>query len=216
MELKAFDWDPNTIDFPIPWGTQQILIYTYFKASLTLHIKFDRRALIELETGLNFLCLCNLYRDRRGSEYVENTLLGTFISKIPSKLFQYNTHTPSDRILLVAESFSFTPNLEYLSKISVLRSNFLESIQSKLKEFPVPIQIILENCLSHKGEVELLTFNQPDATLPGLKPKNCGRYEWVKIPICASNHHQLGTLIKSFDFSYSNFRPKKPFFFFHD
>jgi hypothetical protein len=216
MEFRAFDWDPNTVDFPIPWGTQQILIYTTLKASLTLHIKFDKRALIDLEAGLNFLCLCNLNKDNRCFEYTENTFLGTLISRTPSKIIQYGTHTPSNRILLVAENLTFKPTLEYLSKLSILRSGFLELIQTKLRKFPVPVRKILENCYSHKGEVEILIFNRSAETQLLPRPKDFGKYEWVKIPICASDLHHLGPIDKKFDFSYANFRPRKPFFFYHN
>jgi hypothetical protein len=216
MEFRAFDWDPNTVDFPVPWGTQQILIYTPSKASLTLHIKFDKRALIDLEIGLNFICLCNLYKDNRCIEYTENTFLSTLISKKPTKIIQYGTHTPSNRILLVAESLTFKPTLEYLSILSILRTELPELIQFKTKNFPVPVRKILENCYSHKGEVEILIFNRSAETKLCPKPKDFGKYEWVKIPICVSDLHHLGPIIKNFDFSYANFRPRKPFFFYHN
>jgi hypothetical protein len=108
------------------------------------------------------------------------------------------------------------PTLEYLSKISVLHSKFLEIIQSKLKEFPVPVQKILENCHSHKGEVEILVFNRAAETQLRPRPKDFGKYEWVKIPICTSDCHHLGPIVKNFDFSYANFPPRKPFSFHHN
>jgi hypothetical protein len=172
--------------------------------------------LIDLEAGLNFLCLCNLYKDNRCFEYTENTFLGTLISRTLSKIIQYGTHTPSNRILLVAENLTFKPTLEYLSKLSILRSEFLELIQSKLEKFPVPVRKILENCYSHKGEVEILIFNRSAETQLLPRPKDFGKYEWGKIPICTSDLHHLGPIIKKFDFSYANFQPRKPFFFYHN
>jgi hypothetical protein len=48
--------------------------------------------------------------------------MGTFLSQKPLKIVQYGTHTPSNRIILVAQRLIFQPTLEYLSKISILRS----------------------------------------------------------------------------------------------
>jgi hypothetical protein len=48
--------------------------------------------------------------------------MGTFLSQKPSKIVQFGTHTPSNRIILVAQRLIFQPTLEYLSKISILRS----------------------------------------------------------------------------------------------
>ena len=134
----------------------------------------------------------------------------------PTKIIQYGTHTPSNRILLVAESLTFKPTLEYLSILSILRTELPELIQFKPKTFPVPVRKILENCYSHKGEVEILIFNRSAETKLCPKPKDFGKYEWVKIPICVSDLHHLGPIIKNFDFSYANFRPRKPFFFYHN
>jgi hypothetical protein len=126
--------------------------------------------------------------------------MGTFLSQKPSKIVQYGTHTPSNWIILVSQSLIFQPTLEYLSKISILRSNFLEIIQSKLKEFPVLVRKIFKNSHSHKGEVEILVFNRAAETQLRPRPKDFGKYEWAKIYTCTSDCHNSGSILKSFDF----------------
>jgi hypothetical protein len=54
---------------------------------------------------------------------------------------------------------------------SILQSNFLEIIQSKLKGFPVLVCKILKNSHSNKGEVEILVFNRAAETQLRLKTK---------------------------------------------
>ena len=83
---------------------------------------------------------------------------------------------------------------------SILRSNFLEIIQSKLKEFLVLVRKILKNSHSHKGEVEILVFNRAAETQLRPRPKDFGKYEWVKIYISTSDCHNSGYNLKSFDF----------------
>ncbi len=83
---------------------------------------------------------------------------------------------------------------------SILRSTFLEIIQSKLNEFPVLVRKILKNSHSHKGEVEILVLNRAAETQLRPRPKDFGKYKWVKIYTCTSDCHNSSSKLKSFDF----------------
>ncbi len=69
MEFSAYSGEPNRIDLPIPWGTQKILLHTEFASTLILHIKYERKIIVDVEEGVNFLCFCNIFDDNRLNDY---------------------------------------------------------------------------------------------------------------------------------------------------
>jgi hypothetical protein len=217
MEFSAYSGEPNRIDLPIPWGTQKILLHTEFASTLILHIKYERKIIVDVEEGVNFLCFCNIFDDNRLNDYTENTFLITYQSSVPSKIILLETHSPSNTAILIVQALKFKHTLEYLAKVSLLRTGMMAINKSNISVYPVPVRQFYSKSFTHKGELEILVFEIEinTTTVPG--PKHVGNYKWVKIEACVKNCHHPDSVLKRFTYDHSNqMEIRSPFYFYHN
>jgi hypothetical protein len=154
MEFFAYSGEPNRIDLPIPWGTQKILLHTEFASTLILHVKYERKIIVDIEQGVNFLCFCNIFDDNRLNDYTENTFLVTYQSSVPSKIILLETQSPSNTTILIVQNLKFNHTLEYLAKVSLLRTGLMAINKSNASIYPVPVRQFYSKVLHTKESLK--------------------------------------------------------------
>jgi hypothetical protein len=189
MEFTAFDWNPGMIEFPVPLETRKIIIYTEERAELLLCIKIDQQASIILDPGINSLCLCNLFKNPMLRSYTENTLFLIYKEPVQSKIILYELESDQHTVIILIQYFNFRPKLEYLSKVSLLKSGIIFFNHTTEKSLPVPVRQFFAQSFYHQGHFESFRFskNEEKSLNP---PENLGEYIRIQIEACTDELHQ--------------------------
>ncbi len=199
MEFTAFDWNPGMIEFPVPLETRKIIILTEERAELLLCVKIDQQASIILDPGINSLCLCNLFKNPTLKDYTENTMFFIYKEPVQSKIILHEPEPDQHTVIILIQYFNFQPKLEYLAKVSLLKSGIIFLKQATKKSLPVPVRQFFAQSFFHLGHFESFQFNENEEKSLNT-PENLGEYIRILIKTCVNGLHQQSSHQKSFTF----------------
>jgi len=170
----------------LPCNTHTLLIHSYKKVKFNLAISFNRFVELDLTRGLNTICICNIFKlAYEFRESLGDHTLCFFTNDQPSSLQMFNTHHPSNTILLILAEIGTENTLEHLSRISFLRKGKFTEEKKALELLSAPIRELITKGRNFCGEVETLNhLPRGPVTIEEEGPVNLGLWFWTKEPTC--------------------------------
>ncbi len=152
------------IEFPVPLGTRKIIIFTEERAE-------------------------NLFKNPMLRGYTENTLFLIYKEPVQSKIILYEPESDQQTVIILIQYFNFQPKLEYLSKVSLLKSGIIFLNQATKKSLPVPVRQFFAQSFFHQGHFESFQFNKNEEKSLN-PPENLGEYIRIQIKACTDELYQ--------------------------
>jgi hypothetical protein len=124
-----------------------------------------------------------------------------FIYKEPvqSKIILHEPEPDQHTVIILIQYFNFRPKLEYLAKVSLLKSGIIFLNQTTKKSLPVPVRQFFVQSFFHLGHFESFQFNKNEEKSLNA-PENLGEYIRIPIKTCVNGLHQQSSHQKSFTF----------------
>ena len=144
----------------LPTHIRTILVYSTHPTILTISLKRAVNIQVLAKPGLNIICLCNLFSTPINiSRYTSNNML-LFCRNSQSVLQIYNTHVPSNTLVIVISYKGDFNNLQCQALTSILRIGKLFISRTQLRKFPVPIRRLYWGTHVYKGFIRKLIITK--------------------------------------------------------
>jgi hypothetical protein len=140
-----------------------------------------------------------LFKNPTLKGYTENTMFFIYKEPVQSKIILHEPEPDQHTIIILIQYQNFQLKLEYLAKVSLLKSGIIFLNQATKKSLPVPVRHFFSQSFFHLGHFEIFQFNKNEEKTLNA-PENLGEYIRIPVKTCVNKLHQQSRHQKRFTF----------------